>query len=92
MDAAQILLFSVVIIVTISFLLVGIQVFIILKILRKTIEKVNKILDDAGVISENISKPLSDVSSIVSGFKTGISILNIFTKKNKKNPKEENNE
>ncbi len=84
MDTAQIVLIVVVIVLTVLLLVLGIQVFLILKELRKTVEKVNKVLDDAGTISESVATPVSNLSSILAGVKTGVSLLGLFTKKKKK--------
>lgn len=89
MDAAQIVLLTVVVVLTILLILLGIQVFFILKELRKSVEKANKILDDAATISQSISTPISNFSNIISGIKTGVTIAKLFGLKKKKS-KEEN--
>jgi hypothetical protein len=53
--------------------------------------KVNKVLDDTGVITESVSTPLSNMSQVISGLKTGMSILSIFTKSKKKTKETEDN-
>ncbi len=63
-ESIQILLIIVIAILTILLMIVGIQVFLILKELRCSIERVNKILNDAGKISESFVKPLSSLSEI----------------------------
>ena len=45
-DPAQTALFLVIIVLTILLLGLGIQVFFILRELRKTVDKANKVLDD----------------------------------------------
>lgn len=77
-DPAQTALFLVIIILTVLLVVLGIQVFFILRELRKTVEKANKVLEDAGNISESISKPISSLSTIAMGLKTGASIAKIF--------------
>lgn len=57
------------IVVIVFFLILGVQVFFILQDLRKTLAKTNKVLDDTGEITENISGPISSLSSLTSGFK-----------------------
>lgn len=86
MDPAQTALFLVVIILTILLVVLGIQVFFILRELRKTIYKANKILDDTGTITESVSKPISSMSSIAMGLKAGAKIAKILNtdKKSKK--------
>ena len=85
-DPAQTALFLVVIVLTILLAVLGFQVFFILKELRKTIDKVNKVLDDTGTITESVSKPISSLSSIAMGLKAGAKIAKILNgeKKNKK--------
>lgn len=85
MDAAQVVLFSVIIILTVLLVVLGVQVFFILRELRKTIDTANKILDDASQITETVKKPVSSLSSLAMGLKTGAIIAKIFQGKEKKN-------
>jgi uncharacterized protein YoxC len=83
-DPAQTALFLVIIALTILLLILGIQVFFILRELRKTLEKANKVLDDTGVITESVSKPISNLSSLTTGLKAGAIIANILKRSKKK--------
>jgi hypothetical protein len=83
MDAAQMLLLAVIVILTLILVLLGIQVFLILKEFRRTVLKVNKVLDDTGVISESIATPVSNLSGIFGGVKAGLSLLTMLKKKKK---------
>ena len=87
-DTVQAALLFVIIVLTILLLGLGIQVFFILRELRKTVSKANKVLDDTGVITESVSQPLSNLSNLTTGIKTGLSILNVL--KGKKGHKKEN--
>lgn len=89
MDTAQILLFVVVIILTLLLVILGFQVFLILKEFKNTVSKVNKVLDDAGTITESVSTPIASISTVISGVKTGISIASLFKKKKKKEKTED---
>ena len=80
-DPAQTALFLVILVLTILLLVLGIQVFFILRQLRVTLEKANKILDDTGVITESVSGPISNISSLASGVKAGALIAKLFSKK-----------
>lgn len=80
MDAAQVVLFIVIVVLTILLLALGIQVFFILKEFRKTVSKANKVLDNTNVITGSVSNPISSLSSIAAGIKTGASFINIFKK------------
>lgn len=92
MDAAQILLIVVVGVLTLLLVLLGIQVFFILREVKSTLSKANKVLDDAGVISESISRPVESLSTVVSGIKLGSVIASFLAKtvdKHDKSGKEE---
>ncbi|OGH10938.1 MAG: hypothetical protein A3B38_04240 [Candidatus Levybacteria bacterium RIFCSPLOWO2_01_FULL_36_13] len=78
MDTAQVVLFLVIIILTVLLVVLGIQVFFILRELRKTVDRANKILEDASEITENVRKPVSSLSSLAMGLKTGATIAKIF--------------
>ena len=80
-DPAQTALFLVITVLTILLIVLGIQVFFILRELRKTLEKANKVLDDTGIITESVSKPIASLSSLTMGLKTGASIARLFDKK-----------
>lgn len=82
MDTAQILLLTVVGVLTLLLVVLGVQVFLILKEVRSTLSKANKVLDDAGVISRSISTPVSSLSTILSGVKIG-SVIASFLKEKK---------
>lgn len=88
-DTAQAVLLFVVLILTFLLLFLGIQVFFILKELRKTVLKANKVLDDTGTITESVSAPISSLSSVISGVKMGASIARILKRKSAKKQKQE---
>lgn len=75
-DAAEVVLIFVLIVLTVLLIVLGIQVFLILKEFRKTVTKANKVLDDTGTITQSVSGPLSNLSSIGTSFKFG-SVLTV---------------
>lgn len=83
MDPAQTVLFLVITVLTLLLLVLGIQVFFILRELRQTITKTNKVLDDAGEITESVSAPISNLSGIAMGLKTGVKIASLFKQEHK---------
>ena len=83
-DPAQTILLVVILILSILLVVLGIQVFLILRDLRETIAKANKVLDDAGQIAQSVSAPVSTISSILMGINTGAIASSIFSKKGKK--------
>ena len=86
-DPAQILLFIIIIILTVFLVILGIQVSLILKDLRVTIRKANKVLDDSGEITEAVKGPVTGLSNAIMGFKAGNTLLNLVNKANSKEKK-----
>lgn len=82
-DAIPFVIVFVVLILSSLVLILGVQVFFILRDFRRTVDKANKVLDDTGIITESVSRPVSSFSSISEGVRMGVSILRSFTKKNK---------
>lgn len=83
-DTAQAVLLFVIVVLTILLIVLGIQVFFILKELKQTVSKANKVLDDTSVITESVSGPISSISSLASGVKTGAAIASLLKGKKKK--------
>lgn len=77
-DAAQAVLLFVIVVLTILLVVLGIQVYFILKELRQTVAKANKVLDDTGMITESVSGPISTLSALASGVKAGASLAKIL--------------
>ncbi len=69
-DATQFLLVFVIVVITVMLSVISVQIYFILREFRKTITKANKVLDDTGVISESVSKPINLISGILVGLKT----------------------
>ncbi len=80
MDPAQLLLILVIIILTILLVVLGIQVFFVLKELRVTLSKTNKVLDNTDEITRSIANPLSSLSALLMGLKAGGSLTRILKK------------
>ncbi|MFH0863490.1 MAG: hypothetical protein V1858_00160 [Candidatus Gottesmanbacteria bacterium] len=82
-DTTQILLITVITVLTILLTVIGIQIVYILKELRRTIEKINKILEDTGIASGAMAKSISSLSGVTTGLRTAFSLLSIFKKEKK---------
>lgn len=91
-DTAQGVLLFVLIVLTILLLVLGVQVFFILRELRRTVTKANKVLDDTGAITESVSGPISSLSTVMAGVKAGASIASLFKKKKHKQKEEDKDE
>lgn len=89
-DNTQTLLVAVVIALTLLLSLIGVQVFFVLREVKKTIEKFNKIIDDAGVVSGSVSKSISSLSNSITSISGITGLLGWLSKKRKKavEPKE----
>jgi hypothetical protein len=84
METTQVLLVLVIAVMTIMLGVIFTQVIIILKEFRKTLDKVNEVLDDTSVISQALSRPVGIISTLASSFKSGSGILKMLTKQGKK--------
>lgn len=78
LDPVQTALFLVIIVLAILLLTLSIQVFFILRELRQTVSKANKVLDNTNLITEKVSGPISTLSSWAMGIKTGASFINFL--------------
>lgn len=76
-DPVQLILLVVIVVLTVLLVILGVQVFYILKELRNSLIKINKVLDDAGTISESISVPVSALSGFVTGVQSS-SFVSVF--------------
>ncbi len=83
METTQILLTIIVTTLTIILTITGIQFFFILKELRKSLQKINKILDDGMFFSTALTKSVNGIGGFLSGIKAGLSFLNLFKKRRK---------
>jgi predicted PurR-regulated permease PerM len=75
-DLVQVVLLTVIIILTLLLVILGIQVFRILNEVRKTVSKTNGILEKADNITESVKTPLAALSTIAIGVKSS-SLLSI---------------
>ena len=85
-DIAQNTLLLVIIALSILLLILGIQAFFILRDLRKTIIKANKMLDNVNSITENVANSASAFSSLATVVKTGAYLVNLLTGNKKTRP------
>ena len=76
-DTIQLVLLLVIVVLAVFLLVLGVQVFFILKDFRRTIWKFNRVLDDTESITSSIKKPVSSLSEIASGFRAGGSVMSI---------------
>jgi hypothetical protein len=75
MDPIQLTIIVVTFALTILLVVLGIQVFYILKEIRLSIQKANKMLDDAGAVTGTVSSGITSMSGFLNGIKSGISLI-----------------
>lgn len=63
-DVTETVLLLVLSILTVLLVVLGIQVYFILKEFRKTVIKANRVLDDTEEITKNVSGPIASLSSL----------------------------
>lgn len=85
MEPTQIVIIAISIVLTSLFIALGIQLWFILKEVRISIQKVNKMLDDTGRVTGAVGEGFSNVSGLMSGLKTGLSLVTSLRKKGEDN-------
>lgn len=86
-NLTQVILVVVITTLTILLTFIGIQVVYILKDLRETLQKVNKIVGQAESLTTAIAKPITGISSLIEGIQSSLKIAELlgYVKKNAKN-------
>ncbi len=85
-DTVQAVLLFVIVLLTILFVVLGIQVFYILKDFRETLKRTNNILEDVENISDGVNGSFSSLSGMfnsASSIGSIVKILSMFRKKKK---------
>lgn len=86
-DPVQAVLLFVIVLLTILFVVLGIQIFFILKDFRQVMTRANRILDSIEAISESISEPvvtLSNMFGSASSLGVVAKVISMFKKKKHK--------
>lgn len=78
-DTVQAVLLFVIVLLTTLFVVLGIQVFFILRDLRETLRRTNNILDDVEHLSNNATNAFDSLSNIFGGASTLKSIINVLS-------------
>jgi len=81
MDPVQLTIVIVCFLLTGVILVLSIQVWNILKEVRFSLQKMNKMLDDGGKVTGVVSESAVSVAGFISGIKAGANMLSIFRKK-----------
>lgn len=84
MEPVQVLLFTVVSILTGLLLAVGIQVFIILHEVKKSLTRLNRILERAENISDAVARPVQGISNFMENVKGIKDVIDLLVDKHEK--------
>lgn len=83
MDFLQIALIFLILLLSIFLAITGFQVFLILRDLKKALDRFNKILKSSENIAEDIEKPIESASELVAGLTEGAKALTSMIKSQK---------
>lgn len=80
MDPVQLTIIAISIVLTILLVILGVQVFLILKEIKLSLVKGNSMLDDAKKVTSTVGESVSGMAGIVSGIKAALSVFKTFRK------------
>ena len=83
MDLLQVALIFLILLLSIFLAITGIQVFFILRDLKKALDKLNRVLKTSENIAEEVEKPVEGASNLVSSIKAGAKSLTLIAKSSK---------
>lgn len=83
MDTTQIVLLAVIIVLTIFLVAIGFQVFFVLKDLRKTLFRMNRLFDNADDLVGQVKKPIESAGNIFTAMTAGVGIAHLLKKGDK---------
>jgi hypothetical protein len=75
METTQLIIIIVTVAITALLIILGIQVFYILKEMRVSLKKVNKMLDDAGRVTGTVGDSVTNFGGFMNGLKAGFSAI-----------------
>jgi hypothetical protein len=79
-DALQVLLAAVITSLTVVLIIIGIEFYFILKEVKKSIIKMNNIVDDTHTVTRVIATATEEASGFVAGLKKGAGLLKVIKK------------
>jgi len=81
MESLTLIIVVVTVVLTILLVVLGIQVFFILKEIRLGLQKMNTMLDDMAKVTGTVSEGVTNMGGIFSGMKAGFSIFSSLLKR-----------
>ncbi|OGD97060.1 hypothetical protein A3A49_00825 [Candidatus Curtissbacteria bacterium RIFCSPLOWO2_01_FULL_38_11b] len=89
MDLTQAVLLSVTVVLSIFLVVIGFQAFFVLRDLRKTLGKMNRLVDDTDVIVEQVKKPVESAGHFFTAIAAGAGLANLLKRGHTKPEKHE---
>lgn len=86
MDFLQVAIIFLIILLSVFLTITGVQVFFILKDLKKSLDRINKILKSGEEIAHDVERPVAAASTLVTGLAEGAKNLTGVEKKESKPP------
>jgi len=80
MDFLQLALVLLILVLGVLLSVLGLQVFLILKDLRKSLDKLDVVLDNTVEITQDLEKPVKAVVEITQAVETGVKVAKTLTK------------
>lgn len=80
MDITQIVTLSVILVLTVFLVILGCQLFFVLKDMRKTLHKVNRLFDNADDLVLQIKKPVESAGNVFTAMSAGVGIAHLLKK------------
>lgn len=87
MDILQIALVFLILLLSILLTILGLQVFFILKDLRKSLDKLDAVLSDAQSVADNIQKPVRAAAEVVEAIESGVKAVKAVATRSDKSSK-----
>lgn len=87
MDITQIVLLSVIIVLTLFLVVIGFQAFFVLKDFRKTLGRLNKLFDDADNLVGQVKRPITSASNLLTAMSAGAGLAHLLKGKKGENKK-----
>lgn len=81
MDPVALTIISISFILTALLVVLGVQVWLILKEIRTSLTKTNGMLDDAKKITSTVGDSVAGIAGMTSGIKAALSVFKAFRKK-----------
>lgn len=90
LDLTQIVLLAVIIVLTIFLVVLGLQVFFVLRDLRSTLRRLNQLFAEANTLVSEVKKPIEKAGTFVTALTTGAGLVHLLKKsKNDRDQKQQ---